>query len=1292
MSVVNRQAARAAQQEQAPSGNPFLKYDPVADIPNDQGQLTQGQPAIPGGGPQNQLAPEARAPLESPPTPETPQDPQIDDVRMAVALRKMMRERGMEGMGEGNFRSAYRSLQSFEQRYPGQMARYDMIQQQEVWKDEFLDRTPHPSSRLKRAQSEALNKQASLRYRSRDPGGVFSSPGSIKVPKTEDDLPKLEEGSRAWVLAQEEKAGLDTTSGITNIAEEFNLARKLNGSRTQFQATYAMAKDRLDNAGITLPKGMHPLNYNEDLGQLEALVPTDDGKVKRVLVDTEFLRLADLGKVGDIEELMAITGAVLSQLTPSSLGTTASIRLAQRHPAIAEAVGDFGWRNTGMLLEYFLDSDAGIEDLAEALDGNFLESAIGTTIGRVTGRWFGGNNPDRADILSDINQYTKGVRYPEHLSNPSDPTQWYGRFKVRNEVLNDAARAAQDSINATLKESAQTLEDLQKLTDGPFEVDRGSVSGSLDEIATQKGREARLSSREQTQLDVRRKANKDSLNQAIDNVHTNNMPTNPARDPGNTVATIVEEAETHAGRLTDIDHSVIKSEGLTGPGSGIEIHEFRFNQGSQVTRPPKRRGEVVGEWPHGSGAKVTVDHDAKAVVVNWIGADEALPGSGATLVDNILTTVLNEKTLPPGYRILADDNMSRYSVQMIQRMAKQEGFTIQMNPTHEVIEKGVKYYRANTAGTGVFEVTELPGYTVHMPVVGDLASYEKGRMASVLDTDLEYAAQKTADANFWGVKQAAQIGWQEERQKSLYSVVNKGRGKDSLDFMARKLQARITRALTGSDQSQADSLLKKLFIQSADEDGEAVISGLTNETLDLGQLLRSRDTLQGIYEKSADPEIKGIVDTIDNLLYNGALVDARGVAVDAQVATGIRATMDHTRKATELMREVESSITSNALFRQNDLGDFVGTDLKTLETALSNGSRFWTHLSPWMSGNKKARSVMGEALGSIYQKNVLDKGWTMARHRAFFERFGHAADEVWGQQRALELRNTRFSTSGRNPIKEAAEQAVSRANRLDRYGPVNPGSFVKDFTRMANQAIDNQANKIVQQPGARMTDSQVQIGAGRVRQYLRELDNINPELSSQVRADSLRETQLLIKDNFFVKDINANPLDKVENFGKYINDNEPTLTALHGGQYVKDLRTIQQAMQLDANRFKMSGAVPELQGDVVRVSRTLMGPLSVFQRRVSAANWLRLRWSANKAMDLLSDPAALRELNSYAGFDMRSRPVVAFLARTGIIPGTGWDGKGEMPRDVYEKGLEFAGWLEEMQQELMSSEKVEPTQ
>ena len=60
-------------------------------------------------------------------------------------------------------------------------------------------------------------------------------------------------------------------------------------------------------------------------------MPTEEGKVRRVLVDPEFIRLADLGGAADIEEAMAIAGATLSQIT-GGVTKRALSRSARGHP------------------------------------------------------------------------------------------------------------------------------------------------------------------------------------------------------------------------------------------------------------------------------------------------------------------------------------------------------------------------------------------------------------------------------------------------------------------------------------------------------------------------------------------------------------------------------------------------------------------------------------------------------------------------------------------------------------------------------------------------------------------------------------------------------------------------------------------------------------------------------------------------------------------------------------------------------------------------------------------------
>jgi hypothetical protein len=598
-------------------------------------------------------------------------------------LADRLKTMGREKLGEGYDRGA-RALAAFAQEYPGAMEAYREQLAQTTWMEENLDTTPHKSSRLTAAQRQATI----LRGRAAGSQPTVASMAAardIPIPKTVKDLPPLEQGSRASVLEREEALGLDTTSGITSFSEKFNLARKVNGSETQARMLYALAADNLEHAGITLPKGIDPVNYNEDIGQLEALVPTEDGKVKRVLVDPEFIRPQDLGGVADIEELFAMTGATLSQIAGGGTTRIAN-RFAQKHPAISEFVGDFGWRNTGIVLEGLLDAEAlggdtTLQDVAAALDksDNFGESATGTVFSRVLGR-LTGQRATKSDVDMDLQQ-----------------------FRTRGMTDEEAAVAAQKEVRSNLDEAADTLDEVHKLTDKPFTTTKSEASGSLEEIAVQKGRESRLTASEQTQINVRRDTNRAALSDAVDNIHNNRLPTNVVSSPHQTAAKVEGQLTAKGDAASDISVKVGSFQDTHG---AVDVYTWKWNQGNNTVnmsglgKPTDEldRGFQNDLTGVGSGADVRVDHGNKTVTISYIGEDEAFPGAAPIMLDRMMKDL---DDIPSDYRWVSDNQLSQYSMAMTKRLEK-EGFGIKIHEGAYTEKDGLRdhtYPRQDDAGT-----------------------------------------------------------------------------------------------------------------------------------------------------------------------------------------------------------------------------------------------------------------------------------------------------------------------------------------------------------------------------------------------------------------------------------------------------------------------------------------------------------------------------------------------------------------------------------------------------------------
>ena len=540
------------------------------------------------------------------------------------------------------------------------------------------------------------------------------------------------------------------------------------------------------------------------------------------------------------------------------------------------------------------------------------------------------------------------------------------------------------------------------------------------------------------------------------------------------------------------------------------------------------------------------------------------------------------------------------------------------------------------------------------------------RTNQILEDDLAFLETASAEAEFWGIKWKGNIGWQPQREKSIYHINNPRTSR--LNRIAEQLEARIERSLTGMDASEADSLLGRIFKKQVDEEGYPILEGLTNETLDIGQLARARDSLQALADRTGDVEVRIALEAVNEMFENGKILDNFGNEVPENISSSLRNTWESLNDATNTYRRIESRLSSNPLFQRNEAGEFINTDLKTLGNLMKNGSKFRQHMRPWMHGNPQATQTVQDALMTIYRDTVLSgTGFTASKHATFLRNYDVALKEVFSEADLRTFRNTHFDPKGRNILVERAERSRRIMNRLANYGEMRAGSLVDDLTAIGNKSGSPRK---------------------RTRMYMQELERANPGLAAQVRADSLEEVRRMINDRFFGDAAANNPVKHAEVFKNWIDEREHALRALHGDQYVTDLRSIWRGMHLDTQRFRIAASKPELQGDVVRTSRTLMGPLNVWQRRVSAFNWLRWRHTAKKASAVISEPDKLRQLNVAKGIPIRSRPGIAVLARIGILPGTGWDGEGELPDDVYEKGIQFVDWLASVQDELEASDEA----
>lgn len=138
-----------------------------------------------------------------------------------------------------------------------------------------------------------------------------------------------------------------------------------------------------------------------------------------------------------------------------------------------------------------------------------------------------------------------------------------------------------------------------------------------------------------------------------------------------------------------------------------------------------------------------------------------------------------------------------------------------------------------------------------------------------------------------------------------------------------------------------------------------------------------------------------------------------------------------------------------------------------------------------------------------------------------------------------------------------------------------------------------------------------------VRNLMTKLDSMSPQLATEVRDHVAAQVKrdLSVKGGMLNGPSTRNLLET----------RSGELTAVHGAQYVKDLKALSEWQDLlDTSNTMMRTATDEIQGPNIRAMRLFWGPLSRPQRFISAANRYARATQANVAKELMADPTSLR--------------------------------------------------------------------
>lgn len=975
-----------------------------------------------------------------------------------------------------------------------------------------------------------------------------------------DNTPVTSEGSREAVLRQVEKQGVDTTTGFGDFGEVFGAAKEFNSPTARATYMDGIVRRNLEEAGIEVPKSLQVVDVHPDLEEMMFLRPTEDGKLKWTLAEAEFFRPQDVAAIADLPS------------TLSAVGAGAAAMLPVKHPLLTEFAGDYLGRQAGNALEYLWASgEVSNEEVQSVFGGQALmESALETGISRATGR---------------VVDFAK--------------TRGKSRITER-----DPDRASE--LDASIQETADTLEALQQLTSREFNITRREASNRDIDIQEQAAQESKLKSANRATLERIRTDNVRALAEANDAIARNHSTTDlPAYEP----YTVARQAR----------DSVIRLRNEYGTVAAPEVEHFRGGRVARYFYKDSKAPTSANAKPQ-AGVTVVFDDDAGVAMIDNIADAPNFRGGMPALFEEAF-----KDSAMGDYALVSGRQLSREADAMMQRLSD-KGWQVTKNP-NAVLEDGVWKV---PDGSPVYTVDAAPGEVL---AKGDVATAEFDRRKvegtlEDLESLLPAAEQMSNEAN--SLLRGA-IKWSEQRQTSGYALDNPRTS--SLRAHLRRIQNRVDNALTGAEASEADRKLAALIRKEEGEEGETILSGLAGEELDIGNFLTARDKVLEIAERTGDQDMARVATTMDNMLRRGNIYTNKGNLVADSTRANINARVDDARRAQERVVSTASEINANVMFKKNANGEYVNTTPKDFDTLLASGSRFMKHLKPLIESNPAIKLEAINAINEQYRKRVLDKGWTRAKHETFMARYSNAMDAVMSPEQVRLLQE--FPLQNRRSAWDS-EVARSRSivqRQIDRLGMskndptnVNPENIIGSLSKMGRA-------------GAEI--------------FMRDLNRSDPRLAAALRETSIEQTRRFLHETFFNVDKGVSRLKMADDLRMWLGDNKETLRAVHGEMYVRDLQTVVNAHLLDARRRRIPGFTPETQGDVIRVTRSLLGPLSKPQRQITAGNMVRQRFLANKILEVYSDPAKLRELRSAKGISPLSRAGIAVLSRMGI-----WEAAG----------------------------------
>ena len=880
----------------------------------------------------------------------------------------------------------------------------------------------------------------------------------------------------------------------------------------------------------------------------------------------------------------------LLSMVGSVVGTVAT-----KNKAIGEFAGDLVGRNVGLAIEYAISSgEVTPEDMGAAMMGTPFESAFETIASRVIGR------------VIDIP----------------------GR---KSRVLAADEKAVTDA-QANIAETADALDTINRIN-GPdgrkVSVTPAEAANQDKALVTQRSKEKNLPSKKKEALEVERLNNQRALGEATEN-SLGPTASSTSYNPAQAVADIQEtvgaahRAARHPDATPETPLITKTSENLD---NGVEVRTYSFS-GDEAKFSTS--AELGGEG-FNQGARVIVSHDTQEVLLHDLFAGTKTQGQTIALLNEAYTD-----TAALGYSMGSGNIVSPSAQKMITRLEGM-GWSVAESPNAVKLPNG---HIRTTDGSPVYTVVGAPGEVVlsrefaqdsfdRMAIEGELEQFE-----AMLPAAQQYA--NDANTNLLNI-----LGWNKQRRYSNYSIDNPG--STGLRTQIRALQNRNRTALTQSEATDGERLLAAATRREVDEEGNDFLTGLASEQLDFANVITARDRLARIAQETEDPDALRLVQTLDNLIKNGTTRTAKGNVIAASTRKNITDALANTRSASKFVEEAQQTINASRLFEKNKNGEYLYTNLKDWDSLMAGGARFIKNMRPLIDGSPILKKESAAVMRQLYRERVMPDGvWSRTRHNTFMNRYSESLPVVFNEADMAELAKYELASGKGGVWNRLVGRAQERAAKAT--------SFVDGAKGAPKPTGDAPPSAIKINPKSIIASINSQ-PPQRTAAYMRWVRKNDPAQFAQLQEAAKHQIQTDLQTKFFSPDAAGQMTRaKANRLSAWVDGNKDTIREVLGEEYYANIRAIAKANDVSTRAFRVKGTAEETQTILTRTFRSLIGPLSRPQRQLTAAQFARTRLSARRAIRMMSDPAAIREIMAATknGVTMESQAGIALFSRLGL--------------------------------------------